>query len=329
MTEELLAATAARLLAVTEARLTRLPGGGNNRLYRVDSAAGPAVLKHYFRHPADPRDRLDAEFRLCTYAWESGLRALPRPLGRDDSQGVGLYAFQPGQRVTSEGIDGDAIAQALAFLRALQGGRDSRAASALPAASEACFSQEEHVRMLEGRMTRLEGMEGTTAVDWEAQAFVGEELRPAWEALRRTFDGASETPLPPGERVISPSDFGFHNALRSESGRYAFLDFEYAGWDDPAKLVCDFFCQVAVPVPLSHFTTFAQGVAELGPEPGATRARIHSLFPLYRLKWCCILLNPFLPVDLARRSFARPDTVAAKALQLAQARALLHAPSEP
>ena len=81
-------------------------------------------------------------------------------------------------------------------------------------------------------------------------------FRSAWRALRagalaalgRT-PPAWAGPLGEADRVVSPSDFGFHNALRTEDGRLAFLDFEYAGWDDPAKLVCDFELQPAVPAP--------------------------------------------------------------------------------
>ena len=43
------------------------------------------------------------------------------------------------------------------------------------------------------------------------------------------------------EKIISPSDFGLHNAKLGEDGKLAFFDFEYAGWDDPAKTIADFF----------------------------------------------------------------------------------------
>ena len=33
---------------------------------------------------------------------------------------------------------------------------------------------------------------------------------------------------------ILPGDFGFHNAIRTTKG-VKFIDFEFAGWDDPAK----------------------------------------------------------------------------------------------
>jgi len=41
-------------------------------------------------------------------------------------------------------------------------------------------------------------------------------------------------------RILSPSDFGLHNTI-SEKKKLYFLDFEYFGWDDPIKLICDFF----------------------------------------------------------------------------------------
>ena len=40
------------------------------------------------------------------------------------------------------------------------------------------------------------------------------------------------------QRIISPSDMGVHNTLRTQEG-VKFIDFEYAGYDDLAKLVTD------------------------------------------------------------------------------------------
>jgi hypothetical protein len=85
-----------------------------------------------------------------------------------------------------------------------------------------------------------------------------------------------------------------------------FIDFEYAGWDDPAKTVCDFFCQPAVPVPREHFERFLAAVVSATGE-AATRGRAALLLPVYELKWCCIMLNEFLSVGDDRRSFARVD----------------------
>ena len=121
---------------------------------------------------------------------------------------------------------------------------------------------------------------------------------------------------------MSPSDFGFHNALLDSLGRLCFFDFEYAGWDDPAKLVGDFFCQVEVPVSRRFLAGFAEGIASTYPQPDALIERIQLLFPVYQLKWCCIVLNEFLPAGRARREFSEAHLCADRQpeIQLRKAR---------
>ena len=53
--------------------------------------------------------------------------------------------------------------------------------------------------------------------------------------------------LLPEHRCISPSDFGFHNAIKTLDG-VKFIDFEFAGWDDPCKALIDFMLQPKVPI---------------------------------------------------------------------------------
>jgi hypothetical protein len=110
--------------------------------------------------------------------------------------------------------------------------------------------------------------------------------------------------LRPDQCCLSPSDFGFHNALADENGRVTFLDFEYAGRDDPAKLVSDFFCQPEISVPLNYHPGFLMRLADGLELDDAGRTRCRILLDAYRIKWSCILLNDFLPVGAARRSFA-------------------------
>ena len=156
---------------------------------------------------------------------------------------------------------------------------------------------------------------------------VAETLVPAWTAVKaRLSDNARaaglsmEQTLTGGECCLSPSDFGFHNALADAGGTVTFLDFEYAGRDDPAKLVSDFFCQPEIPVPIRYHAAF---IARLGLGlDAAGRARCRILLDAYRIKWTCIILNDFLPIGAARRAFADGGSRAARgASQLAKAEA--------
>jgi len=295
-------------------QLEPLPGGANNRVFRVRVGGKSALLKVYFQHPGDKRDRLHAEYSFSQFAWGIGLRCLPEPLACDRQNQIGLFEFIEGRRLEPVEVTPEAVEQALDFFRELNCHQPAPAAQALPVASEACFSVAEHLQTVERRVLALRGVE-----DASAAAFVCNELWPCWREI------ASRIPADPVavERCISPSDFGFHNALREASGRLRFVDFEYAGWDDPAKMVCDFFCQPARPIPRACYETVVV-------RSGASPDRVAQLLPVYRVKWCCIMLNDFLSVASQRRQFAqRDDTMDRRIRQLAKARQILTILKEP
>jgi hypothetical protein len=190
----------------------------------------------------------------------------------------------------------------------------------------------DHARCIERRLDLLTSVESTTGIDGRARALVHEHLQPAamcvverarQHARRSKLDW--EMPLPVGSRCISPSDFGFHNALLKADGRIVFLDFEYAGWDDPARMVADFFCQPRLAVPPELFEPLARAIADSFPEPLAMYERMCLLWPVYRAKWCCIMLNDFLPQGSRRRNFAdqQQDETSRKARQLVMAAAAI------
>lgn len=289
--------------------IERLPGGGNNRVYRVETAAGPVLLKEYFRHAGDPRDRLGAEQAFLQFAWAHGVRAIPQPLACDRGAGIAIYEFLDGRKLAPGEVTAAHVDEAAGFFAAVNRHRHGPDAAALPVASEACFSLAEHLACVDRRLARLAAIEPDSDLHRRAAALVATRLVPVWQQLRAAVAAGGlplDEPLAAEARVISPSDFGFHNCIATDSG-LKFIDFEYAGWDDPAKTVCDFFCQPAVPVPREHFERFLRAVADEVPDAAALRRRAALLFPVYELKWCCIMLNEFLPVGDDRRTFARGD----------------------
>jgi len=309
------------LYAITE--------GANNRVFRVEVNGASALLKVYFYHPNDQRDRLKAEFSFCTLAWRHGIKSVPQPLACDHLQRLGLYEFIQGRKLRPQEITQEIVEQALKFYQEINSYKDLPEALALPRASEACFTLAEHLHCVERRLQNLRNIDDSPAINREARHFIHHELLEEWRRLsaeihRRAQDLGLilEQEIDPGERCLSPSDFGFHNALIAPDGTLRFIDFEYAGWDDPAKLISDFFCQPQVPVPWDYYEMFAAALAADLVNPEMHLARFKLLVPLYQLKWCCILLNDFLPVGAERRRFAREGAAATeqKAAQLQKAR---------
>ena len=312
--------------------LEPLTGGANNRVHRARTASGrDYIVKQYFTPANDTRDRYHSEHSFYTFAWETaGVRCIPEPLAWDETDRLGAFALIEGTRLAQATTDD--VTAALDFFTQLNHAR-TRADVIRPAA-ETCHTLAEHLATVQSRMDRLANISGTEPIDDDARSFICDALFPAWQnALHHpalvaalSDENADSAPLP---RCVSPSDFGFHNTLRRTDGSLMFFDFEYAGWDDPAKLVCDFFCQPAIPAPADCYENFISRVAAaLGcTSPAVLAARCRLLLPIYHLKWCTIMLNEFLPAGNRRRSFAgTADIVARKTTQLAKAAAALRPP---
>jgi hypothetical protein len=312
--------------------LQRLAGGANNAVFRAVWAGRSYLLKQFFSHPRDPRDRYGAEVAFVEFAWEHGLRALPRLLARCSTSRLAVFEFIDGRSVRAEDIDADLIGQAVGFLQELFAAQASCASRSLPPAAESCFSLSQHLACVDRRIERLAAIRPESDLDQETHRLVKNVLRPRWREVRHAFNQAClrsgrslVAELGPEERCLSPSDFGFHNAMLETGGRLRFLDFEYAGWDDPAKLLCDFHCQVELPVSRPLWQEFLGRILELLPHADRVAWRVERLLPVYQLKWCCIVLNEFLPEGRARRQFSAADRSGQRQpeIQLAKARHLL------
>ncbi len=209
----------------SEVSLGPLTGGANNRVYAVEGTTRSVVVKQYF---PDDTSRLQAEWAFLDYAWASGIRVVPEPIACDLGAGVAILGHLPGRRLAPGDPDDDHVRQAAGFATALQ---DQRERAQLPPGAEACFTVDEHLKLVDERVKRVRTIE-----DPEAAELVRDTLQPVWERVRSAVIDAAEDPQAVVDRCVSPSDFGFHNALVDADGTVRFHDFEYAGWDDPAKL---------------------------------------------------------------------------------------------
>jgi hypothetical protein len=326
------AATVALLRATgrsTDCSLERLQGGGNNRVFRVTAGEGVTyLLKAYFHAPSDTRNRFEHEHAFYRLLQSAGIREVPESIGWDAGERLGLFEYVPHAKLKPEEVLSHHVMECARFFVRINAARHSEAARCIPRASEACFSLNEHVDIIEKRVQRLGALVSDPGLPEAVAAFVQGRLLPAWTPIRESIRAcnAGGEVLPAEFRCLSPSDFGFHNVLVTQRG-LLFLDFEYAGWDDPAKMACDFFCQPDIPAPRKHWEDFLRETClpECSLETYETRVR--TLLPAYHIKWACIILNVFLKDASRRRAFAdsRLLTTGACEAQLAKAHAQLEA----
>lgn len=299
-----------RQVAAVDLQLVR--SGGNNRLFRAELPGARWALKQYFRDASDPRDRLAVEFAFATHAWRHGVRDIPDPLAKDDTAGLGLYEWVDGVALKPASVSQSDVQASARFWVALNVAASREGGTTLPDASEARFSIEAQMDLVAKRVSRLVNATPAPEVAIAAQAVI-ERVVATWTRVQTSVQAAAsglglsvEQNIPAALRCLSPSDFGFHNALRRADGTLCFLDFEYAGWDDPAKTFGDFFAHPGVAVSREHWLSFWEVAMEIWPVPQreVVRQRAELLEPVFRLKWACIVLNELLPDAARRRDFA-------------------------
>jgi hypothetical protein len=323
---------------LTEKQLPGLVGsvpvrrGGNGRVRIITLAGGTRlVAKQYHDHGPGGFDRLDREYGSLRFLHDAGITMVPVPVGSIPGIRMGIYAYIEGTPVDSSGVTADDIEAVCTFLARVN--RAAPAGAWTEPAAEACFSVDELCENLAARFRRLAAVPDCDPVHRDARAFVSGSLAPVLtvltarvrsEAVRVGIDPT--VPLPQNRRMLSPSDFGFHNAIRRPDGTLVFVDFEYFGWDDPAKTVADFLLHPRERCSHELKQRFVTGMLRQFAHDPFFRTRVELLYPLFAVKWSMILLNEFLPDQLARREFAAGTAAGATdrlRRQLAKARRML------
>jgi len=286
----------------------RIVAGKNSRVFKLGLPDNSfRILKFYFSHASDKRDRLGVEYQALQFLKEAGVNCVPTPLAKNDEHRAALYSYLPGASKEKSSINEDDLDTALAFVGELHRLSRLPSAKSLPDASEATFSFGELFESIDERVGKLESIQDVIPSYRDAFAEYLKRLRTFFNEIRFAVETNlkedDKGDLVTSQRTLSPSDFGFHNAL-FERGTWSFLDFEYFGWDDPGKLISDFILHPAMGLsePLQkYFVRKAVAIFEGGDGLGTRLPYLHSL---YGIKWCAIILNEFVPEYRARRGFA-------------------------
>jgi hypothetical protein len=313
--------TAERLLRVPVRDVEPVRKGGNSRVCRVETSAGPFALKQY--PPDDNRDRQGREARAFAFVARAQLGRTPRLVAVDPQARISLFSWIDGTAI--DNVSNADVEEFAAFQLALDRAADARAQSEIGEAAEACLSGRRILANIQTRLARLADVRD----DFPGfKSFLDEALRPAIaeseQAARKRLAVLKiefDADLPLDRRSLIPSDFGIHNALRVGDGGIHFFDFEYFGWDDPGTSIGNFVFHPGMALVGEQQRRYREILtAHFGT---AMERRFLALQPLYVLRWCAIILGEFLPERWLHRLQAGArrsewDTVRAEQLQKAR-----------
>lgn len=282
-------------------------GSGNSRINKLTRASAPPIaLKNYPDRETENRDRLGVESRAYEFLRGLDVLCVPSVIHVDRTLNWAIYTWEEGKALTTPEV-GDLL-QAVEFLSALKTASGMEAAASLAPAFEACLSGEELVRQIYGRWESLRAAtdEHVDLGDFLDQVFPP-LMRQAERRARKYWPHSFYRELSFDDQTLSPGDFGFHNALHRPSKELVFFDFEYFGWDDPVKLISDFWWHPGMQLSERQKEQWLDDCLLLYGDSSEVATRLDAAHPLYGLRWALIVLNPFLRSGWGRRAHAQPD----------------------
>lgn len=274
---------AERLVGGQVKAVRTMAGGRNSATYRIDTPSDSFALKVYPPRSDDTRDRFGTETATLKFLKNRTEWKIPEVLAEDETAGAVLFDWIEGKAAPA--VTEENIIQCAAFLTDMAVLSDAPGSELLPTASEACFTASEILRQIEARMDRFSTLETTGAL----VADLMPPLLPACRERANKIDCDTGLKL---SRKLSPSDFGLHNAIACPDGKLAFVDFEYFGWDDPAKPVCDFMLHPGMSIDHDLEEQFLAAVSGQTRHADALQRRVRGIYPLLALRWALIVLNP-------------------------------------
>lgn len=308
MVQEIITSLVAGMTGEQVVGIEELPAGANSMVFLATTRGNARYLVKKYRPcpPGDPRDRLRTEYETLRFLWDRGIRQIPRPYLRVPEHRIGVYQYIQGRRLETREISARCLDSVAAFLHELHRLGQSPGAVDQPLASEACLCLEKHVEIVETRLDRLLAIpkkdELTARLHAHLENMVAPLFRRAQDLLAVKAGGMGLDPsaeLPVEQRVLSPSDLGFQNILRTGEDTLVFIDFEYFGWDDPAKLIADFYLQPAVPLPAELRGYFLEKLDWLRANDAGLLKRLPFVYLFSALKWSLLVLNCFFSIDPA------------------------------
>ncbi|MBQ4846329.1 aminoglycoside phosphotransferase family protein [Pseudoalteromonas sp. MMG005] len=281
-------------LGAKEIKFTPIQSGANNLGYRVYTDNAQWFLKLFNSNSMHSSYKQQNEFLFTQALYQSGIHNIAKPIAINEKMHASLFSYIDGvgiDRASSENVNA-----AINFIKSIN---ECSLLTPLNTASESPDTLQGFADIVASRLHIFElqefGQEKLNVDFLQTLSVVRERLKKIQSQLPVHWRHTLE------RNIVSPSDFGFHNALFCEP-EYYFIDFEYAGIDTPWKTFSDFFAQPSIPVDIKY----AKALLSLNIfrplliSPNDTL----KVFELTLLKWCLIMLNEFLPEVQVRRVFS-------------------------
>ncbi len=281
--------------------LKLIHSGVNSKLFELKHFDNQkSILKIYPNFYNDKRNRLDNERRFLNFLEINNIKNCPRVYYINKEANFSVFSFVEGSKINNpKKINIEKIAE---FASSINKFKLNKASELLPYASEATFKISSLLELINKKSIQKKSQiqkifKGSDFCEWFFKELIL-DLENTYQLVEEKFLGTSiDIEF---DKIISQSDVGFHNLILKD-GDLFFIDFEYAGWDNPMKFISDWILQPDAYFKSNNPLIFFEPLAKAVIKNINWKSLIKPYLLLYRLRWCMIITNQLERKDISTK----------------------------
>jgi len=290
--------------------------GRNAKLWLLDLGHKKIVIKQYNDKDKNSKRKLDAEINFLEYCNKKKINSTPTLLIYNKNVMCIAMSFLPGETIKE--ITAHDIDECANFIIQLNKNFYKNLHKQFSYASDACITKEDHISLIEEKLFSTKTFIPTNIKEKEIYDWLNSILEPNFIKAKAKVLQAPSFKNINTKSILSPSDFGFHNMLKSERG-IQFCDFEHSGLDSIVKLCCDFCLQPDYSVNYDLSSLFIKTISKEFNFPDLSHT-VKILTPLHKIKWILIILNSIHKNNQEKLEFAVGNSYDTLILQFEKAK---------
>ena len=261
----------------------RKDGGINSFIEKAESNFGEKII--YKKYKDNDKERMEREIEFLLEQEKNDLRNVPLLREKNREEGWIAMTYLEGDKVTEMN---EKVAYAIIdFLKEIN---NNRMASKLNYAKDAYLSKYD----LENDLKRREEIYKCSRrekVSIEFDRWVNDKLIKQSHKEINVIKKTNFWDIQRNGLIVSPSDIGPHNMIKKED-KYYFIDFEYAGLDNPNKTILDLICQPNHDIGKKLEDYLIKELGKLVLDKGIKwREDLQGMKKIFIIKWCFIMMN--------------------------------------
>lgn len=269
-------------------KVKKIKGQKNSEVYKIHFKKGDVVaLKQYPDKVLDNRERLSRDFLGTKLLKKNNINCIPKPLYSNELLNISIFQWINGKKIVQP--SNDDLNRAIDFVKNLKT-LSSKNNSFPYDAVESCKCLNDILNQIEYKKSSLLNISSSKKI----KKFIQSYFKPALKKIRsQKISNLYLKPIKNRLEILSPSDFGFHNSLKTKKNQIIFFDFEYFGKDDPVKLAADFLLHPGMVLNLQQKKIWISKISSIFKNDSNFLNRLYLFIPFYALRWSLIVLNDY------------------------------------